>query len=446
MKDPFPILPFRGPARGAVALPGSKSLTNRALVLAALAEGTTTLEGVLFSRDTELMLAALERLGLALSADREARTITVQGRGGHWPVREASFDVGNAGTAARFLTALLALAPEGRYALDGDPAMRERPMAELLDALTAQGARFTFGKQPGHFPFCLESSGLAGGAVTIDAGASSQFVSALLLAAPCARADLVLRVEQLRPAFVRITTEMMSHFGARVGDSPEGMLTVGAGAGYRSPGTYAVEPDVTAASYFLALPLVTGGAVRLPGLTPNLLQGDAAFADVVAALGAEVKQSAHGWEVGAPGGTPLPGLERDFRHFSDTFLTLAALAPLAEGPTTIRGIGHTRHQETDRVAAMARELAKLGCTVTEREDSLHIVPDRAALVRAAETTVEIETYEDHRFAMSFAILGCADLRPDHGPWLRLRDPLCCRKTFPDFFTTLESLRGSHPAP
>lgn len=441
MHDPYPIAPFRRPVAGAVELPGSKSLTNRALILAALAEGETILTGVLFSRDTEILLRALDQLGIRARVDPAAHTVTVQGGGGQWPVAEASIDVGNAGTAARFLTALLALHPEGRYALDGDPAMRERPMAALLDVLAAQGTHFAFGGEPGHFPFSLESGGLAGGSASIDARASSQFVSALLLAAPYARAPLHLATDRLRPAFVRITTEMMAAFGVGTTQREDGTLVVGGGAGYRSPGTFAIEPDVTAASYFLALPLVVGGSVHLPGLSAAPLQGDAAFAEVVTALGARLGRHPNGWEVSAEAG-PRPGLERDFRHFSDTFLTLAAVAPLLEGPTVISGIEHTRAQETDRVAAMARELRKTGCTVEETEGSLRIVPDRVALLERARAGIEIETYEDHRIAMSFAILGCADLREDHRPWLSIRDPLCCRKTFPDFFARLAALHAA----
>ena len=435
------ILPFRRPALGAVELPGSKSISNRALILAALAEGTTTLAGVLFSRDTELMIAALRKLGLALEVDEAARVVRVEGGGGTWPRHEARLHIGNAGTAARFLTALLSLDPAGRYHLDGDPPMRQRPMAALLEALARQGTEMAFDDEPGHFPFSLHTRGLRGGPVSIDATASSQFVSALLMVAPLAARDLVLDVAHLRPAFVQITTTLMRQFGVETPAVEKGRLTIASGQRYRSPGIYAVEPDVSAASYFLALPLVVGGAIVLPGLTPQLMQGDAAFGAIVEALGGQLRKDAHGWEISAEPAL-RPGLDRDFNAFSDTFLTLAALAPLLDGPTRIRGIGHTRRQETDRIAAMARELRKLGCRVEEAEDALEIHPDPAALRRAARAGVAIETYEDHRIAMSFAILGCASLRPDGSPWLTILDPDCTRKTFPEFFPRLAAIHAA----
>jgi 3-phosphoshikimate 1-carboxyvinyltransferase len=441
MRDPLPISPFRHAAQGAVELPGSKSLTNRALVLAALAAGRTTLTGVLFSRDTEILLRALREIGVEASEDRAARTVEVVGTGGVWPGGEASIAVGNAGTAARFLTALLALHPAGHYRLDGDQAMRQRPMGALLEALAEQGATFTFDGEKDCFPFSLHSCGLRGGRLAIDATASSQFVSALLLAAPYARHPLELEVAGLRPAFVRITLAMMEAFGVRVETVGESVLRVPAGQSPRSPGFYAIEPDVTAASYFLALPLVTGGVISLPGLHAHLLQGDAAFAGVVEALGARVAKLDGQWEVSAARG-PHRGLERDFRHFSDTFLTLAAISPLFQGPTVIRGIEHTRRQETDRVAAMATELRETGCVVEETADALRITPDAEALRAAARRGVTIETYEDHRIAMSFAILGCADLLGDGRPWLSIRNPACCGKTFPDFFAKLAALHAA----
>ncbi len=441
MNDPHSIRPFQQPVRGAVALPGSKSITNRALVLATLAEGTTSLTGVLFSRDTDLMLAALDKIGVGLQIDRAARTVTVEGTGGVIPVSEASLEVGNAGTAARFLPALLAMHPGGRFFLDGDPAMRDRPMAALLDSLVALGAEVVPAGQPGHLPFTLRSQGLRGGHLALDASASSQFVSALLMATPYADAPTRIEAVRLRPAFIRITVAMMAQFGVEVTGSEEGVLEVPANRPYRSPGVYAIEPDVSAASYFMALPLVTGGTVSLPGLPLNSLQGDAAFEEIVRALGGDVQRGPEGWRISA-NAVEAPGLDRDFSHFSDTFLTLAAIAPLLRSTTTIRGIAHTRAQETDRVEAMATELRKTGCRVETTDSSITIHPDRGALRQAAAKGVQIETYEDHRIAMSFAILGCADLGPDHQPWLHIHDPLCCRKTFPDFFEKLASL---HPA-
>lgn len=442
--DPLPIIPFRAPAKGVVLLPGSKSLTNRALILAALAEGTTELTGVLFSRDTRIMLQALQTLGIDIRIEEEVKRVTVVGSGGRWTTHAADFHIGNAGTAARFLTSFLALHPAANYSLDGDPPMRKRPMAELLNVLQAQGAGLHFAGEAGCFPFTLSAHGLAGGPAAIDSSASSQFVSSLLLAAPYAKQALTLRVEGMRPSFVRITTEMMAQFGVKVAQNNDGTLGVPNGKAYQSPTRYAIEPDVTAASYFLALPIVTGGRLQLPGLTPDMLQGDVAFGGVIEKLGATIVKTSAGWDVSARTGE-YKGLDADFETFSDTFLTLAALSPLLTSPTSIRGIAHTRKQETDRVAAMARELTKLGCEVVEEEDRLQITPHRARLLAVARAGVEIDTYEDHRFAMSFGILGCADLLGDQTPWLKIRDPLCCKKTFPDFFQTLQALHAASHA-
>ena len=429
MLDPLPIVPFTGPARGAVILPGSKSITNRALLLAALGDRPVTITNALFSRDTQLMIAALRALGFTITADERARVVHVAGRGGAIPAGEARIDVGNAGTVARFLAAFVCLRPGGVYHFDGDEAMRRRPMGALLDALAAQGAQATARA----FPFTLRTAGLAGGDVTLDASESSQLVSALLLVAPHARTPLRVHPggKTVSRPFVAMTERMVAQFAA-------------------GPPAYAVEPDATAASYFLALPLVTGGRLALPGFTigPGL-QGDAQFAEVLRDVGLAVTGTDHpaGAEAGIPGGAPRRGVAADFNAFSDTFLTLAAITPLLAGPTRIIGIAHTRRQETDRVAGAARELRKLGQHVDEQDDALTITPDPGELRRrAAGGTIDIETYDDHRFAMSFALLGCHDLRHDGTPWLRIRHPGCCAKTFPDFFAVLEQIRQNSLAP
>ena len=393
--DQLPIKPFTKPVRGSVTLPGSKSITNRALILAALGTKTVTLRGALFSRDSRIMVAALQALGFKVETDEPALTIRVEGRGGEIPVREAKIDVGNAGTAARFLTAFVCLRPDGVYHFDGDEAMRRRPIGALLDALEMQGAKASSRS----FPFTLQTAGLPGGKVLLDASESSQMLSALLMAAPHAKSPLTVQLkgEAGSKPFVMMTEQMLKQFAA-------------------GPTSYDIEGDASAGSYFLALPLVTGGSLTLANYG-GTLQGDVKFRDVVAAVG----QARH-------------AVDRNFREFSDTFLTLAAIAPLLDGPTKISGIAHTRKQETDRVAGMARELKKLGQHVIETEDSLEIHP------RPLVSGVTIETYHDHRFAMSFGILGCHDLRRNGQPWLTINDPACCAKTFPDFFAVLESLR------
>jgi 3-phosphoshikimate 1-carboxyvinyltransferase len=429
----LPITPFTRPVRGSVELPGSKSITNRALILAALSDRTVTLRGALFSRDTRIMIAALRALGFAVEFDESALTITITGRGGVIPAREARIEVGNAGTAARFLTAFVCLRPDGIYHFDGDEAMRRRPIGALLDALASQGAR----ADSRSFPFTLRTAGLPGGEVALDASESSQMLSALLMVAPHARTPLTVRLtsEAGSKPFVEMTEAMVKQF------SP-------------APAVYDIEGDASAASYFLALPLVTGGELALPNYH-GTLQGDFKFREVLAEVGLTVSgallpgaSSTSGRKApptaesvfvcGATRGVRHHGVTRNFRQFSDTFLTLAAIAPLLDGPTFISGIAHTRKQETDRVAGAANELRRLGQHVIEQEDSLEIHP------RPLVSGVEIETYHDHRFAMSFGILGCHDLHGDGRPWLTIKDPACCAKTFPAFFDLLARLRaGSH---
>ena len=452
MTDPLPITPFTAKLDSSIPLPGSKSITNRALILAALAEGETRLEGALFSRDTRIMLEALEALGFQCSADQADQTINVQGEGGTIPNTSAELHVGNAGTAARFLTAFLALQAGGTYRFDGDPAMRERPMSGLLDALqTLDAAEFEFHGTPGHFPFTLKAKGYKGGSATVDASASSQILSALLLAAPAGNASIQLTCPDVRPAYVAITLKMREAFGASpVSSDAEGHYQLAA-IRYKAPadGVYRIEPDISAASYFLALTLTQGGNLTIPNLGPAPLQGDAHFAEVLAHHGLRVDAEKNQWIANctAPEAIGRGHREIDFNPFSDTFLTYAAIAPLLGGSVRICGIGHTRHQETDRIAGMANELSKLGQLVKEEDDALTIgqkpneLRARAMKARNAGQLIEIDTYEDHRFAMSFAILGSYDLIGDGKPWLAIKDPACCDKTFPDFFEALEKLRG-----
>lgn len=410
LADPLPIKPFTQPISGVVELPGSKSITNRALILAALADGTTTLHGALFSRDSRIMVTALQTLGFTVTADESSHTITVEGRGGRIPANSATIHVGNAGTAARFLTALVCLHPNGVYQFDGDEAMRKRPIGSLLDALTTQGAQ----ADARSFPFTLKTNGLRGGEVSIDASESSQLLSALILVASKAQTPLkvTLQGDTVSKPFVTMTENMVRQFSSSVSD-------------------YAVEGDASAASYFAAHAVVTRSALKINGLNlaPDALQGDAEFCRLLEKHG-YLKIDNHTLSPGEK----RQGLTVDFNAFSDTFLTLAAIAPLLDGPTKITGIAHTRKQETDRVAGMARELTKLGQKVIETEDSLEIQP------QPLKSGLEIETYEDHRFAMSFGILGCHDLHSDGRPWLSIKDPGCCAKTFPHFFDLLENLR------
>ncbi len=451
MTDPLPIVPFKQPLNNHLQLPGSKSITNRALILAALAKGETRLEGALFSRDTHIMLKALETLGFKCSADPATQTIAVHGEGGILPNKTATIHVGNAGTAARFLTALLALHPNGTYRMDGDPAMRTRPMSGLLNALQGlDAADFEFHGEPGFFPFTMKTKGYKGGSVEVDASASSQILSALLLSAPAGSDIIQLICPNVRPAYVAITMKMREAFGAKpVAGDDNGTYSMDP-LTYQAPknGMYAIEPDLSAASYFLALTLIQGGQIQLANIGPEPLQGDALFAEVLTHHGLTVATEPNQWTVKQPAAlkTSHENREINFNAFSDTFLTYAAIAPLLGGSVHISGIGHTRRQETDRIAGMANELSKLGQLVKEDSDSLTIhsqldeLRTRALRGRANGQLLEIETYEDHRFAMSFGILGSFDLLGNGEPWLAIKDPGCCSKTFPDFFQVLDKLR------
>lgn len=453
MSTALVIHPFLGPATGLAGVPGSKSVTNRALVLAALADGETVLEGALFSRDTRILCEALRQLGFAVTEDPASRRIAIMGLAGRIPRNRARLDVGNAGTAARFLTAMLCLHPEGEYALDGDEAMRARPMAGLLRALEGAGAVALdpAGRPASGFPFTLRTRGLGGASLRCDASASSQMLSALLMVAPLAPGlRITLEGKTVSEPFVAMTERMAADFGrplARAG----AVWSCPAPGPYRALGRHAIEPDATAASYFVALPAVAGAGsrVRLSGYAEGGLQGDVAFATVARACGASLSQE--GPDAVVADWSARRGGEFDFNAFSDTFLTLAAIAPTLGQPVTIRGIGHTRRQETDRLLAMATELTRLGAKVEPSPerlradpslDQLTVHPSLEGMRRAsAAGPVRVETYEDHRVAMSFGVLGCLDLHGDGRPWIEIEDPACVGKTFPRFFEVLETLRG-----
>lgn len=441
MDDSLLLQPFTGPVQGRLTLPGSKSITNRALVLAALSGAEVRLEGALFSRDTQLMINALKALGSRVQADEARAQLTLTPATDH--AEAATLEVGNAGTVARFISALAAARPHGRFTLTGDAAMHERPMAGLVQALAAQGAQITSLEKPDCLPFELEAQGLSGGKIAVEAAASSQFVSALMLAGTQARAPLELVTEGLRWPFVRLTAGLMRQFGYRV-DLDEGAATLAVEAPQTPeavPAVFPIEGDVTAASYWLALTWVHGGTLELATLPERPLQGDVAFADLLERFGLEVERGAGTWQIRRSAKSlPDVGGTYDFANFSDTFLTLAALAPLAQTPLTLTGLAHTRRQETDRVAAAARELERLGQAVSTTEDTLTIRPSLEALRAVARDGVTVKTYEDHRIAMSFAVLGSVDVLGDGRAWLRLEDPMCCRKTYPRFFDELERLR------
>ncbi len=440
LPDLLPIQPFTRSVHAEALVPGSKSLTNRALLLAALGDRPVTLTGALFSEDTHLMAEALRKLGFSVEANDSAKTLHVSGQQHRFQTERADLFVGLAGTTARFLTAFCAAAPSGVFRLDGVEQMRKRPIKGLIEALRSLGADIRCLGAEGFFPLEIHARGLNGGAVQIDAQESSQLLSALLMVAPLAKKDVEIElIGAVRWPFVQMTTRLMEHFGQpavqRVSDD---RIHVRAGVAYVPPGpAYAIEPDATTASYFLALPLAVGGTVTLPSLRAagQGLQGDIAFADVLKRVGLNVQATDRGMQVSFQLTQPRRAAQEDFTTFSDTFLTLAALSPLFLGTTKISGIAHTRKQETDRVAGMAKELTRLGQHVVETEDTLEITP------RPLLHGQTIETYRDHRFAMSFGVLGSHDLLGNGESWLSIKDPACCAKTFPGFFDLLEKLRG-----
>jgi 3-phosphoshikimate 1-carboxyvinyltransferase len=421
-------------ARGTVALPGSKSISNRTLLLAALATGATTLKGLLDADDVERMLDALQVLGIRVEYAGSKRDVVVHGTGGTIPVREAELFLGNAGTAFRPLTAVLALA-RGSYVLKGVQRMHERPIGDLVDALRMLGADIRYLGQEGFPPLAI-GPGLEAGAATTDRArvrgdVSSQFLSALLMALPTltsriGRAVTVDVVGELisRP-YVAITTNLMGRFGVAVAEENGRAFRVPAHAHYASPGTLHVEGDASAASYFLAAGAIGGGPVRVTGVGRHSIQGDVAFAEVLARMGAVI-HSGDDW-IEASAGKSLSGLEVDCVAIPDAAMTLAVVALFAQGPTTLTGIASWRVKETDRIAAMAAELHKLGAIVDAGTDHLTVHPPGNLL------PATIDTYDDHRIAMCFALAALGRVA------VRINDPECVRKTFPDYFAAFRAI-------
>jgi 3-phosphoshikimate 1-carboxyvinyltransferase len=425
MDNPLEIEPVSTPVRGRIRPPGSKSITNRALVCAALADGVSTLIGALDSEDTRVMIEGLRRLGLAIESRDEGTTLVVGGTNGEIPALEAQLFCANSGTTIRFLTALTTLG-HGSFRLDGVERMRERPIGDLLDALNQLGANAISENGNGCPPVVVHANGLPGGTATVRGDISSQFLSGLLMAAPAAQSQVRITIDgpMVSRPYVKMTMRVMSAFGIEV-SVDEGMSRFAIPAPKRyAAREYAIEPDASAASYFWAAAAVTGGEVKVEGLSANSLQGDIVFADCLEQMGCEVRW---GKESITVVGHPLMGVNVDMNAISDTVPTLAVVALFADGPTTIRNVEHIRHKETDRLAAMAAELRKLGAHVKEHPGGLTISP------RAVHGAA-IDTYNDHRMAMSFALAG---LRI---PGVSLENPRCVEKTYPNFFQDLASLR------
>jgi 3-phosphoshikimate 1-carboxyvinyltransferase len=441
--DVTTVAPVAGPLDADVEVPGSKSMTNRALICAALAEGTSVLDGALFADDTEAMLEGLGRLGISIEIDRDAQRITVHGCGGSLPPSAvgASLDARLSGTTSRFLLPLLALG-KGPIRLDAAAPMRARPMADGIDALRSLGVSVTDEGEPGHLPVTVDgppsppADGPAHLAVAGDA--SSQFLSGLLLSAPAWPGGLRLAVggELVSRPYIEMTVAVLRAFGAQVtvegdlgrdDDGAEGdndTWTV-APTGYRAA-DYRVEPDASAASYFFGAAAVCGGRVTIDGLGRSSLQGDLGFVEVLARMGCEVEQSDAATTVIGPPPGALRAVDVDMRHISDTAPTLAAVAVFAEAPSRLRGIGFIRHKESDRIGDVARELRRCGITVDEVDDGMVVHP-------GAPQPARLATYEDHRLAMSFALLGL------RAPGIEVADASVVAKTFPAFWDVLARL-------
>jgi 3-phosphoshikimate 1-carboxyvinyltransferase len=473
--DKLEIVPLTRPPRATVTVPGSKSITNRALVLAALtAKGFgCTLRGVLQSEDTEIMIEALRALGFRVLTEWPESVVCISSGAEEplIPAHQAELFVANSGTTMRFLTAVVSLG-HGRYRLDGVPRMRQRPIADLLAALRELGVVAKSEAGNDCPPVIVRANGLEGGRVRIKGDVSSQFLSGLLLAAPFAEKDVTVEVEGTLVSwpYVFMTAQMLRQWGFRIRQPADLHADIALGLGHRDdwgqrvqesrclvfeiPGRqfealddqrelaeaatlregldprhvwlrgYDIEPDASAASYFFAAAAVTGGQVTLLGLPEKSLQGDVRFVDVLGDMGCRVERCSSGITVH---GRPVDGIDVDMNDISDTVMTLAAVACFAEGPTTVRNVAHIRHKETDRLAALAAELRRLGAAVDEFADGLKITP------RPLQGA-EVETYNDHRMAMSLALIG---LRV---PGVVIKNPACVAKTYPRFFEDLEKLR------
>ncbi len=425
--DALEIRPFASPPDAVVRVPGSKSFTNRALVTAALADGVSRLCGVLFSDDTEAMLGCLTALGIAVEVDRSACVVVVHGCGGLIPVTQATLDVRQSGTTARFIVPMLVLA-HGTFVVDGHPQMRARPMDELSSVLTV--CEVPHETDHGRLPFRISPSGRrVGGIVSLRGDVSSQFLSGVLLSAPYARGGTTIELtsDLVSAPYVSMTIATMGSFGTNVAVD-DSMSRFVVPAGVYTAADYPIEPDASTASYFFGAAAITGGRVRVEGLGRAALQGDIRFVHDLATMGATVEQGDDWTSVQGPPCGHLRGGTFDLTEHSDTAPTLAAVAAFASEPVVVTGIDFIRRKETDRIAAIVTELRRCGIEAHEDADGFTVVPGE---VHAAS----VDTYEDHRMAMSMALLG---LRV---PGIRITNPKCVRKTFPEYFEVLESLRS-----
>jgi 3-phosphoshikimate 1-carboxyvinyltransferase len=424
---------------GVVRLPGSKSISNRILLLAALAEGETKIIDLLASDDTLVMLNALHELGIHWVQEEQSEPHTlhqvhhVTGGGGAFPNHKADLFMGNAGTAIRPLTAALAVIG-GDYTLHGVQRMHERPIGDLVDALNAVGAQIEYTGNPGFPPLHIRKGHLHAERLSVRGDVSSQFLTALLMVAPLMARGHAVSIdvvgELISKPYIQITLNLMRRFGVTVEQDGWSSFTVQAGQKYISPGVIHVEGDASSASYFLAAGAIAGGPVRVEGVGRDSIQGDVRFAQALEQMGAHITMGDNWIEARSSG--PLKAIDMDFNHIPDAAMTIAVAALYAEGTTTLRNIASWRVKETDRIAAMATELRKLGADVEEGADYLKVTPP--AVIGSAA----IDTYDDHRMAMCFS-LASLDGAARRGNTVRINDPKCVAKTFPDYFAAFAGI-------
>ncbi|MDG2469129.1 MAG: 3-phosphoshikimate 1-carboxyvinyltransferase [Pirellulaceae bacterium] len=416
-------IPTSRPVQASICLPGSKSLTNRALICAAMANGRSVLNGCLDSEDTRVMVDCLEKLGVNIDADWEQKSLVIAGTSGMIPEREADLFVANSGTTIRFLTALLA-AGKGSYRLDGIPRMRERPIGDLLDSLADLGVNAISENDDRCPPVRVTTEGIENPVAQVKGSISSQYLSGLLMMSPLAdkRIRLELDGDLVSRPYIDMTLKVMSSFGVQVKSNLSANYLEIKPDLYQAC-DYNIEPDASAASYFWAAAAITGGKVKVTGLTRKSLQGDVGFCECLVKMGCAMIEE--------PGsitmlGQSLTGIDINMNAMSDTVQTLAAVALFADGPTTIRGVAHNRHKETDRIGDLATELRKVGAKVEELDDGLRIIPGPL-------NGAELETYQDHRMAMSLALIGLKQ------PGIAIKNPECTAKTYPDYFQDLTNI-------
>lgn len=420
------------PVQRRVEVPGSKSITNRALLLSALSEGKTLLEGVLFSDDVHWFLESLKKLGFSVEADREYCRAVVYGEGGKIPKKKADIYVGSAGTAARFLTCMLGLSA-GSYRIGASEQMKKRPMKDLLGVLEGLGAEIICTEEEGHLPIqiCgIDAGKIESADVDLSIQTSTQYLSALLMMGPMFANGLHIHVTGPKKtgSYVAITRNMMQQFGV-MAQFDGSDYTIASGEMYKGVKRYRIEPDMSAACYFYAGAAVTGSRIAVDGVSREMMQGDVRFLQVLEQMGCTLTDEPDGLYLCGPSDGHLHAVQVNMNDFSDQALTLAAIAPYADGPVVIEGIGHIRRQESDRLHAMKQNLTNAGIRCEEREDGITIHPGQPQ-------PCNIETFDDHRVAMSFSLLG---LRADG---IRIQNPGCCAKTFPEYFEVFDRVFGS----